>query len=391
MNNKNKPRLFAFYIYYLFTHLLPLYAVYILIVNGTLQSATNTSILIALWAATVVILEIPSGILADSWNKKGVLIIGQAAKLAACFTWMLSTNFYLFAAGFILWGISESFCSGALEALLYEALEQYNLTDHYQKVNGRCRFLLTAGIAIAFLSGALLNEYAQNYVFYSSFITASIALFAAFFIPYHNTKQVNKTKNFKKTFIEAISQIRHTAPLLRILFYCIIYLAIIGTIEEFLQLWLHEQNIKGVLYGGLLTLIMLSQMTGTGLSSLIIIKKKMELFLYSGMFICGMMLILGYLYKDISILFMVSIFLITAIMETKLEAFAQEMIADQRATILSVNSFSMNMTGIVFSLIIGITSENHSFILSFAVLGLVMIIAVILLYTGYRRSLIMTT
>lgn len=387
MDNRRHPNVIVFYIYYFFAHFLPLYAVYLLIVNNTLKSEIQTSVLIALWGFTVVVLEIPSGVLADYWNKKNVLIIGQAAKFIACIIWMLSTTFFMFAIGFVLWGISESFCSGAIESLLFEELEHHQVDDKYQQVSGHCRFLMTAGITIAFLSGGILNENGKAWVFYISFITATISLIAAIFIPHYHIVEGNcERSHFRETLFDALKQIRETSLLLRILLYCIIYLSIIGTIEEYLQLWLFESNVKGFFYGGALTMIMLSQMIGTGLSSFLIVRKRMEIFLYSGMLICGLLLIIGYCNTYISMATILCIFLITGIMETKLEAFVQESIIGQRSTIFSINSFAMNITAIIISLIIGIISEKYSFRLSFAVLGFIIVLSVFYLFYKYDRS-----
>jgi len=388
MTKEKNQNILSFYFYYFTTHLLPIYAVYILIVNDTLQSEVLTSVLIALWAFVAVVLEIPSGVLADYWNKKNVIIIGQIAKLLGCIIWMFSSSFLLYAMGFVLWGISESFCSGAIEALLYEELEHNDNVDQYQKISGRCRFLMTSGIVLGFISGSILKEINYPCIYYGSIFIATLTVLFTFFIPHYQNKDKKQIEtSFYNTFFDAIKQICGKRLLLRILLYSIVYLSIIGSIEEFIQLWLTELNIKGFLFGGLLVIIMLSQMAGTWLCSVLIIKKRMELFLYAGMFLCGLLLIIGCCNDVFSITTMIFTFLITGIMETKLEAFAQEEITDQRSTIFSINSFVMNLTAIIIIVIIGLISETYSFKISFILLGSVIIIFSLYLILSYKCEL----
>lgn len=105
---------------------MPIYPVYILMFKANGLSLTQISFLLAIWFLSVVSLEIPTGVLADHWSKKTMLIIGGLYKAIGYISWFFSESFALFALGFILWGISESFCSGSEEALLYDNLKIKN-------------------------------------------------------------------------------------------------------------------------------------------------------------------------------------------------------------------------------------------------------------------------
>lgn len=392
MKHRRKNYLPLFYSYYFFSFLLPLYAVYLLVVETTLGSQLYPSLLIAVWAFTVLCLEIPSGILADVWNKKNVLIIGQSAKFLASCIWMISESLPLFILGCILWGIHESFCSGALEALLYEELEQNRKQGDYQKESGRCRFFMAAGITIAFLTGGLLYSINPGLLFSASILTAGISLITTLLLPKQKSAAPHRFSppaRISQTVQSATHILKTTPILVRIMLYAILYVAVIGSIEEYIQLWLVDLQFQGIMFGTLLVTIMLAQMMGTGLSSVITITKKLELLLYGGMLLCGILLICLKIHLYVALTAMHLIFCITGFMETKLEALTQAHIENQRSTILSTTSFLMNAAAILIAIGIGVISETYSLEASFRFLGWVIIACTILLfslYVGNRKT-----
>ncbi len=145
-----------FYFYKLIQHLVPVYPVYLLLFEAKGLSVSQISMLLAIWSAPLILLEIPTGILADHWNRKYMLVIGSLCK-ALCYTcWFFSEGFLLFAAGFLLWGISESFRSGSEEALLFDSLKQQGHEDSFEQAYGNCNFYESIGVAISGITGGFL-------------------------------------------------------------------------------------------------------------------------------------------------------------------------------------------------------------------------------------------
>jgi hypothetical protein len=62
-------------------------------------SFTEISVLIVIWASPVVLLEIPSGVLADRWSRTGVMALGMGFKAAGFVIWRLADGFTGAAAG----------------------------------------------------------------------------------------------------------------------------------------------------------------------------------------------------------------------------------------------------------------------------------------------------
>ncbi|MDF1591224.1 MAG: MFS transporter [Desulfobacterales bacterium] len=120
-------RLFiAFRVFFNARFYYPIFTVLFLDFGLTLE---QFAILNAVWAATIVIVEVPSGALADLYGRRNLLIAAGIIMVAEisllCFV-PTGNSRLLFAAFFInrvLSGFAEAAASGADEALAYDALK----------------------------------------------------------------------------------------------------------------------------------------------------------------------------------------------------------------------------------------------------------------------------
>lgn len=122
------------------------------------------AILNAVWAATIVIAEVPSGALADIIGRKRLLVFAtltmvvEVGIISFAPTSDLSLVFYLFLINRILSGLAEAAASGADEALAYDALkDQGNPNDWGRVLEILARFQ-SLGFIIAMGTGAALYD-----------------------------------------------------------------------------------------------------------------------------------------------------------------------------------------------------------------------------------------
>jgi hypothetical protein len=128
-----------------------LYPVYTLLFSDTL-SVWQISSLFVIWSVTSLVLEVPSGALADATSRRRLLVIGPLLTAAAFALWVSTPGYWVFAFGFILWGLKSALTSGALEALVYEELQRIDATQKYASLMGRGQ---VAGVLAAMCSGAV--------------------------------------------------------------------------------------------------------------------------------------------------------------------------------------------------------------------------------------------
>ncbi|WP_174535247.1 MFS transporter [Micromonospora chalcea] len=140
------------YGYAFLTDLVLLYPLYVLLFADTGLSVGQISSLFVLWAAAGIVLEVPSGVWADTVSRRLLLCLAPLLAAAGFALWVLLPSYPAFAVGFLLWGAGGALRSGALEALVFTELERLGATDRYARLIGRAR---TAEVLGAVGSGVL--------------------------------------------------------------------------------------------------------------------------------------------------------------------------------------------------------------------------------------------
>ena len=135
---------------------MPLYAVYTLLFSGSGLDTSQISVLLVIWSATAVVLEVPSGALADRFSPRAALVAGGVLRAAGYALWIVAPGFAGFAAGFVLWGASGSLESGSFQSLLYSGLDRYGAAETYTQVLGRTEALARVAEVGATLAAAPL-------------------------------------------------------------------------------------------------------------------------------------------------------------------------------------------------------------------------------------------
>ena len=115
---------------------LPIYPLYALFFADHGLTDGQISALFAIWSATAVIAEVPTGALADRYSRRYALAGAGLFQAAGYLLWLVLPGFAGFAVGFILWGIGGALASGALEALLYDGLADSGAQHAYARVYG---------------------------------------------------------------------------------------------------------------------------------------------------------------------------------------------------------------------------------------------------------------
>ncbi|MFC4043652.1 MFS transporter [Dactylosporangium siamense] len=110
---------------------------YALLFTDTGLGDGQISLLFALWAGVGLLAEVPTGALADRFSRRGALFAAGVSQAVAFALWTAAPGIWVFAAGFVVWGIGGALSSGALEALLYDGLAAAGAEDRYARVSGQ--------------------------------------------------------------------------------------------------------------------------------------------------------------------------------------------------------------------------------------------------------------
>lgn len=122
------------------------------------------ALLNAIWAATIVLCEVPSGALADSFGRRNLLVTAGILTVSEMALWAfvprdnLTLLFWVFVLNRILSGMAEAAASGADEALAYDSLQQLGMENDWARVLERQTQVQSAGFVIAMTLGGVLYD-----------------------------------------------------------------------------------------------------------------------------------------------------------------------------------------------------------------------------------------
>jgi MFS family permease len=104
----------------------------------------------AFFTAGMVIFEVPTGVVADTWGRRASFLLGTvtlaASTLVYFFLWQLEASFWWWALVSVLIGLGFTFFSGATEAWLVDALNYAGYEGDLEAVFGRGQ--VVSGVAM---------------------------------------------------------------------------------------------------------------------------------------------------------------------------------------------------------------------------------------------------
>jgi MFS family permease len=133
-------------------------------------SPEQFAILNALWAASIVIFEVPSGALADQWGRRRLVVLSAWLMVIEMLLLCIApigggaVTFAFFAANRVISGLAEACCSGADESLIYDAIPSEGRHDAWTQILARLMrwqsitFMLVALVGAATYSPDFMRQ-----------------------------------------------------------------------------------------------------------------------------------------------------------------------------------------------------------------------------------------
>jgi len=134
---------------------LPL-ALMVLLMQARGMSLLQVGMIMGLHAAVIVVLEIPTGGLADAIGRKPTALLSQAVTLASTVAFLFAFSFAFFALAAVLLGTGRALASGALDAWFVDALLEHDPATDLQAPLAHAESLTIAGLALGTLAGSAI-------------------------------------------------------------------------------------------------------------------------------------------------------------------------------------------------------------------------------------------
>lgn len=208
-------------------------------------------VMAAAYAALVPLLEVPSGILADRWSRKGVLMIGNLGMLGSVLVGGLSANVVTYIAAAMLLSVYFAMQSGTFDAIVYDTvLEETGSSELFESVIGRVRMAESAALVLGALAGGALAAATEPRVTYFAtvpFVVASILCLLAFREPVLH--QQTESSSLREHVGLTARTLRRDSRLLPVVALLMLAGVVTTAMFEFAPLWLVEGGAGAAAYG----------------------------------------------------------------------------------------------------------------------------------------------
>ena len=372
MKNKLKSNVWKLYAYWFFHNLVFAYVIERLFWQQrgiSVQQVVYTEII---YAAVIILIEVPTGSLADKWSRKNMMVLSAVFCICEFLILIYAHCFWHFAAAVFLAAISKALSSGTSNALLYDSLKLLGEELSFEKILGRIRFFDYSAAMFA----ALVGSYAaskQGYVFNYclSLISVFITLIISITFVEPNIKTSTEEKEFWTYIKTAFKFLKNQASLKFVLLYGIITAACLTYVDEFWQLYIKEVNIP-VIYFGIISGASLFVVSISGIFAYKIKEKFSYKSIYSLLLIIfsTTLLISSYVTSKIGLVFLFLMYGAAGLIDPLISGYLHHRTdSETRATVESFQSLALRIVIIVVGLIFGSFSTKYSIFIGFRFLG----------------------
>jgi MFS family permease len=213
--------------------------------------AASVGVMAAAYAAVVPILEIPSGILADRWSRRGVLIVGSAALVLCSLVGGLSTSVPAYIGSAMVLGVYFAMYSGTMDAVVYDTvLEETGDGAAFEQRIGRVRLVESLTLVASSLAGGWLASLTSPRLMY--FLTVpfgalSIVAYLKFREPrLHRAGEATSLRTHLVVTYRTLTRRRRLLPVIAL---AVLSSLLLQVIFEFGPLWLVALAVPAVVYG----------------------------------------------------------------------------------------------------------------------------------------------
>ena len=156
MEQRLKANIWKFYLFNILSGFVLYYAIDKILMQSRGLSVTDMVLVEISYMVARLLLEVPSGALADRWSRKYVLALNQVFFMGNTFLWAIAPDLRFFFVGNLLASVHSALQSGTDTSFLFDTLKQLNKSDSYTRTIGNTTFWANLLAIIAGISGGML-------------------------------------------------------------------------------------------------------------------------------------------------------------------------------------------------------------------------------------------
>lgn len=345
----------------------------------------------AFFTAGMVIFEIPTGIIADTWGRRTSYLLGTVtlafSTLLYVLLWQLQAPFWMWAVSSVWIGLGFTFFSGAVEAWLVDALKATSYTGSLESIFGKGQIASGAAMLTGSVAGGVIAQVTNLGV---PFVLRSIILALMFIVAYRLMRDIGFTPTRSRHPLRDMKGILKASvdnglrnPPVRWIMLSAPFASGVG-IYAFYALQPYILNLygdpKAYTIAGLVAAAVAGAQIAGGFAASHVRKlvKRRTTALILGTILSALLLILvGSSHSFALVLTLIVLWgLIFAAVTPIRQAYLNELISSkQRATVLSFDSLMGSSGGVVVQPALGRAADVYSYGTSFIFAGLINLLA----------------
>ena len=208
-------------------------------------------VMAAAYAAVVPVLEVPSGILADRWSRRGVLIIANAALALSALIGALAHDVGTYILSALVLGVFFAMNSGTADSIVYDTLlEETGTGAGFERAIGRFRVIDSAALVTSALAGGVLAGIADTRITYLLTVpVVAVSILVLLRCPEPQLHRAGERTSLRAHTALTWRTLTRSRRLLPIITLSVLSGVVLQVILEFGPLWLVVLAAPAVLYG----------------------------------------------------------------------------------------------------------------------------------------------
>lgn len=356
----------------------------------------------AFFTLGMVLFEVPTGVVADSWSRRASYLLGtvtlSATTLAYFLMWHFHAPFYGWAIASLGIGLGFSFFSGAVEAWLVDALAFAGYKGKLEHVFGRGQIVSGVAMLAGSLGGGFIAQatnigvpfVVRSAVLILLFVGAAVFMKDWGFVP---EKHESNLKAMRSILSASVTYGLKNRPV-RWMMVSSIFTASVGfyafyALQPYL-LGLYGNTTAYWVAGMAAAIVAGSQIIGGVLAGKIsgLAERRTTIIIGLTLLSCLVLVLLGLVHNFYLALGLISVWGITfAAVSPVRQAYMNGMIPSrQRATVLSFDSLMGNSGGVVIQPALGKAADTYSYGTSLLLGGMLQVAALPFIFASRARN-----
>src|SRR5947199_3146890 len=193
----------------------------------------------ACYGSLIPLLDLTSGLLADRWSRKGILMLASVASMLNALLGGLSHDVPTYLVSTLFFGVEVAFVSGTYESIVYDTLLELTGHSHtFGKRLGQLKLLSSLALIIGALIGGLVATLLSPRLAYFAtipLVAISLGTLLTFQEPHlHHSDERISLKRHLRAIAQTLFQRGKTLPIVTVLLATSLLLSVIF---EFGPLW----------------------------------------------------------------------------------------------------------------------------------------------------------